>query len=214
MKTNHHRLYMALLAVTVLASTAPATIMVYDNLGDYLATAGLVEASNFSFDGWSDGSPLNGQTDWELDTGLGYGLHAHADLGLWSKPGALSTYDADDLLVFTFENSPLEVVSFGGYFASGDDLGNIINQDLVFTATDGGLDVVEVTIPGSQFAGGSQFVGFVSYDLLTQVTLDGVDDPNPNWPQAELTIYVNSPEPTTLVLLALGGCMLLRKRRV
>lgn len=213
MKTNHHQLCMALLAVTVLASTAPATIMVYDNLVDYLATGGLVGASNFSFDGWSDGSPLNGQMDWELDTGFGYGLHAHAELGLWSNPGALSTVNAYDPLVFTFENSPLGVVSFGGYFASGDDPGNIINQDLVFTATDGGLDVVQVTIPGSQFAGGSQFVGFVSYDLLTQVTLDGVDDPNPNWPQVD-KVWVNSPEPTTLVLLALGGCILMRKRRV
>lgn len=211
MKTNHHQLCIALLAVTVLASTAPADIMVFDNLNDYVA-AGALGEPNYSFDSWSDGNPLNGQTDWELDLG-DYGFHAHADLGLWSRPGVLSTYDANDPLVFTFENSPLPVMSFGGYFASGDDQGNIINQDLVFTVTDDIGDEVQETILGIEFVGGYQFIGFVSYGLLTQVTVDGVDDPNPNWPQLD-SVLVNSPEPTTLVLLALGGCTLLRKRRV
>ncbi len=212
MKTNHLQLCMALLAVTVLASTAPATITVYDNYDAYVA-AGALGEPNYSFDDFNDGDPLDGQTDWELDLGLGYAFHVYAEHGLWSNPGALSTDDANDPLVFTFVNSPNAVMSFGGYFASGDSEGNIINQDLVFTVTDGALYEVEVTIDGSEFVGGSQFRGFISYSLLTQVTIDGVDNPNPNWPQVD-SLFVNSPEPATLVLLALGGCMLLRKRRV
>lgn len=210
MKTNHRQLCVALFAVTVLASTAPATIVVYDNYPDFAMAAG-VGLKTYSFDGWSYGNPLNGEADW-VYVDIIYGFHAHAEFGLRSKPGALSTVNAYDPLVFTFENSPLEVKSFGGWFASGDDPGNIITQDLVFTVTDGLSNEVQETIDGSEFVGGYQFIGFLSYDLLTQVTVDGVDDLNPNWPLLD-EVFVNSPEPTTLVLLALGGCTLLRKRR-
>ncbi len=205
MKTNHHQLCMALLAVTVLASTAPADIMVFDNYPDFADAVG-PELRIYSFDGWTDGNPLDGETDWLYGDEM-YAFHAHADLGLRSKPGALSTVNAYDPLVFTFENSPLEGMSFGGWFASGDSDGNIINQDLSFTVTDGLNDYVEVTLPG----GSSQFRGFLSYDGLTQVTVNGVDDPNPNWPLLD-QVFFNSPEPTTLVLLALGG-LLLRRRK-
>jgi hypothetical protein len=193
MKTNHHQLCMALFAVTLLASTAPATIEEYHNFTDWL-NAGATADSYCSFANFEYGDPLNGtKTDW-VYADDSYGFNAHANLGLWSNPGALSTRVASDPLVFTFMNSPLGVQSFGGYFAG---------QDLVFTLTDGLNDVTQVTITGNE-----QFVGFMSRGvLLTQVTLEGVDCPQ------VYGIYVDSPEPTTLVLLALGGCALLKKRR-
>lgn len=215
MKTNHHQLCMALFAVTLLASTAPATLTVYYDSNEFMSAIpdpGYYDAFEFFY-----GNPVNGQTCWEVPLADGkYWFDAHADHGLMfkpGKPGVLSTYDAGDSLVFTFENSPNDVMSVGGIFASGDNQGNTISQDLLITLTDWLNDVTQVTITGSQFIGlEGVFVGFVSNVVLTRLTIDGVDYPNSNWPQVRL-FHADSPEPTTLVLLALGGCTLLRKRR-
>ncbi len=190
---------MALFAMTLLASTAPATITVYCDANEFMNA---IPSPGYFTAYWDT---LNGEKDYVAQLNDGeYAFHAHADNGLRSEFGgsALSTCDATDLLQFTFENSPEEVHSVGGIFASTDYMGNPTGQELDIVVED--ILHSTVTVP----IWGSCFVGFVSDIPLALLTLDSVDD----WPQVTI-FHADSPEPATLVLLALGGCTLLKKRR-
>ena len=110
-------------------------------------------------------------------------------IGLFSLPGALSTYAAEDLLKITFTGKP--VTALGGIFASTDINGNVIQQTVTINLSDN----TPVSFTGSDFR------GFTSDLAITYLTIDAVDlDPNnPYWPKLD-HLYVGSavPEPAAV----------------
>jgi len=110
-------------------------------------------------------------------------------IGLFSLPGALSTYAAEDLLKITFTGKP--VTALGGIFASTDINGDVVQQTVTINLSDN----TPVSFTGSGFR------GFTSDLAITYLTIDAVDlDPNnPYWPKLD-HLYVGSavPEPAAV----------------
>ena len=155
------------------------------------------------FNGYKYGNPLDGnQTSQTYGPVNGYSWTASAPNGLFSNPGALSTNNAIDLLTITFTGDP--VTALGGIFASTDANGNVIQQLVTITLSDG--TTASLT--------GSDFRGFTSAAPITFLTIDAIDQPSSNWPQLD-HFYVGSaiPEPTSLALLGLGSLLLAPWRR-
>jgi hypothetical protein len=187
--------------ITLLASSAFAT-NVYNTEPAFLGQiAPLYYLEDFN--GYTYGSPLDGsQTSSSFGPVNGYSWDASAPLGLWSNSGALSTNDAVDLLTITFTGNPVTAV--GGIFASTDINGNIIQQDVTVSLSDGTSETIT----------GSGFLGFTSSIPFASLTVDGIDITPPgagtiyNWPQVD-HFYVGAstaaiPEPATMLLLGSG----------
>ena len=148
------------------------------------------------FVGYNYGSPLN-ETNKDFTFGPVYGFSwkVEAPLGLFSTPGALSTFDGKDKLFITFLGLPVTAV--GGIFASTDIDANVIDANVTVILNDG----TSATITGIGF------LGFTSAMPIVYVTVDGIGDLN--WPQMD-HFYVGAmagvkvPEPSIVLLLGSG----------
>jgi hypothetical protein len=209
-----------LLAVMLLAqaSLASAATTVYNDEATFLTHLNpvhyLEEFSNYTY-----GDPINGDQP-TADFGAGYGYSWTAatvpngifpdTYGLFSIPGALTTYAAEDLLKITFTGLP--VTALGGVFASTDIDGNPVPQEVIVTLSDN----TSVSFFGLAFR------GFTSDVAISYLTIDGVDlDPiQPSklfYPTLD-SLYVGVaavPVPTAVWLFGSGllGLLSLNRRR-
>jgi hypothetical protein len=170
-------------------------------------TAALIGSSYLEeFSGWTFGNPLNGtQTSYTAPGANGYGWDAAAVLGLWSNADALSTFTADDPIVFTFTGLP--VTAFGGILANTDINGNLIAGDVTLLLSNGASQTITLG------AGQSGFLGYISPVNLTTATISSASAAT-DWVQGD-HLYTGSavPEPGTMIALGLGAAALAARRR-
>ncbi len=185
--------------------TAASAATIYTNEAQFLAAIGggggyMLE----EFNGYTYGS----FTGYTLAVGPqnGYAGTIQCDPStdfLWSGDGDMSTNNAASLLHVTFQNSTKQVYSVGGFFYGSDINGTFMpNAPVVLTASDG---------TNYQFAPPTKttFVGLVATEPLTWFKVDALDTPTTSWATMD-HFYIDSPEPASLALLALG--LLLRRR--
>ena len=152
------------------------------------------------FSSYGYGDPLDGsQTSQTYGPVNGYSWTASARNGLYSLPGFLSTIDPTKLITITFPVTGNPVTAVGGIFASTDFDGNVIQQLVTVTLNDG--TTASLT--------GQGFLGFTSTTPITWLTINGIDDPDDNYPAFDFDVGSAAiPEPVSLALLGLGGLLL------
>ena len=117
--------------------------------------------------------------------GFGFTATTNDAGGLWVlSPGtptgpSLSTNSSLSKLVITFTGTP--VTALGGYFASTDADGNILQQPVVVQLSDGSSAQLE----------GLGFRGFTSTVAIASLTIDGLDAPLDNFPALD-HLYVGT----------------------
>lgn len=193
---------MAVLAMCVGSATAAT---VYQDEGDFLAAIGTTEYLLEDFDGYTYGS----YTDPTLDLGPEYGYsctldanNGGGDPGLWSGDGNMSTNSALNMITATFTGA--DTYSAGGFFFASEINGLYIPGTVNIELSDG-------TFFSYEPAGDTDFVGFVSTEPLTWMTIDALDDLEYSWSTMD-HFYVDSPEPGSLALLMLGALAVVRRR--
>lgn len=192
---------LALSLLLAVASTAPATTVVYTNEAAFLAA---IQAGYYleDFSTYVYGSPLDGsQTTQNYGPVNGFSYQASAPDGLWSNTSALSVNTSTDSLLITFTGAPVTAV--GGIFTSTDVNGNHIA--LSISAGVLGTSLTDFS--------GTMFAGFTSDVPLAWLRVDAFDFlPSIfNWPQLD-HFYVGQaqtrdgaiPEPLTALGVALG----------
>lgn len=206
MLRNRWSAVLFVLLMLTFASTARADTVVYTNQATFVSQLTGPDYLQ-SWASYTYGTQFYGNvTSASFGPVNGYSFTASASQGLWSNPGALSTNNAYDPLVFTFTGNPVTAV--GGLFSATDTSGNTISQTLNFLLSDG--TTYSIT--------GTGFVGFVSPVPIVSLTIFSVNDPNYNWPEADY-LYVGSgltavPEPASVLLVGTGLVGLwLRRRR-
>ena len=141
--------------------------------------------------------PMNGYAGDIYAEGLGGSY-------LWSCGECMSTENASDWLEIDFSPSDKDVYSCAGYVWASDINCGLIYQDVTVAVSDG-------TSETFMAQNTTTFIGFVSDTPLDWMTVDGVDSPNVAWPTLD-HLYIDSPEPGSLCLLALGAIAALRRR--
>ena len=151
------------------------------------------------FNRYKFGDPLDRTLSQDYGPVNGYSWTASARNGLYSLPGFLSTIDPTKLITITFPVTGNPVTAVGGIFASTDFDGNVIQQLVTVTLNDG--TTASLT--------GQGFLGFTSTTPITWLTINGIDDPDDNYPAFDFDVGSAAiPEPVSLALLGLGGLLL------
>ena len=200
-----------LAGVLVLAAAAIATggITVYTDEAAFQAAIGgsLIE----DFDGYDFGDFTG--SSFYVPGGPKYGgtIRAEGPVNstLFSIEGAMSTYDPNDWLRMDFDHPDL-VQSTGGWYYARDANGNYTSGEIDITIK---LQNDPNTFPYSFApADPNTFRGFVTTGATMEwITIDAPDTGALNWSTMD-HLLVDSPEPASLTLLALGGLALLRRR--
>ena len=193
------------LALLAHASTGMAADTTYTDQASFLAqlAPGYYQET---FSSYSYGSPLTYD-----NTGLGplsqsYGpVNGYSwtatetlQLGLFSVQNALSTNYSADPLVITFTGAP--VTALGGAVSSVDLNGNVYQEPVVITLSDGANYTLN---------SGSGFVGFTSDAPIASITLEPTSPAQDNY-AALANFYVGAnisapvPEAETWAMLLLG----------
>lgn len=178
---------------------------VYDNEADFLAAIGTTEYLLEEFTG------LDGLVDPPFVMGPEYGYYGEAwdegtgSAGLWGCAGSLSTNSALNLIYVDFTGSTSDVYSTGGFFWPSDIGCNWIQGNpLQLELSDGTfLDYVP--------SGPTDFVGFVSDVPLDWIRIEAPDVVVSAWATVD-HFYIDSPEPGSLALLAIGALVAIRRR--
>ena len=198
----------AIASIVVLSLFAGGALAadVYDNEADFLAAIGTTEYLLEEFTG------VDGLIDPPYVMGPEYGYYGEAwdegagDLGLWGCAGSLSTNSALNLIYVDFTGSTSDVYSTGGFFWP-TDIGCtwIQGNPMQLELSDGTfLDYVP--------SGPTDFVGFVSDEPLDWIRIEAPDVDLINaWATVD-HFYIDSPEPGSLVLLAIGALVAIRRR--
>jgi hypothetical protein len=202
---------LAVLLMFGMAATTLGDTTVYEDEDAFLAAIGggggyLLEDFN--------GYVYGGYTEWTLQLGPedGYaGLISTEGDGnsyLWSGDGNMSTESALDWLRVDF-NGENDTYSTGGWFFPGDYFGYWVPGKpteiaIYFVDTD---PFYYTFTPATS----TDFRGFVATNVMTHMTIEAPDDAsNYYWPTMD-HYYIDSPEPTSLLLLGLGA-LLIRRR--
>lgn len=199
------RIVAPIVVLSLFAGGALATD-VYDNEADFLAAIGTTEYLLEEFTG-VDGviyppyimGPMNGYYGEASAEGGGSG-------NLWGCSGSLSTDSALDLIYIDFTGSDNDVYSTGGFFWPTDfGCAWIQGNPMQVELSDGTfVDYV----PDSP----ARFLGFVSDVPLDWIRIEAPDLGGINaWATVD-HFYIDSPEPGSLVLLALGALAAIRRR--
>lgn len=199
----------AIASIVVLSLFAGGALAadVYDNEEEFLeAIAGAGGYLLEEFDGIEGViyppyimGPMNGYYGEASGEGAGSG-------NLWGCSGSLSTDSALDLIYVDFTGSDNEVYSTGGFFWPTDfGCAWILGNPMQLELSDGTF--LEYT-PSST----TDFVGFVSDVPLDWIRIEAPDVGGINaWATVD-HFYIDSPEPGSLVLLALGALAVIRRR--
>jgi hypothetical protein len=189
-------------ALALVGAASAQTI--YNNEAAFLAAvvgpSYLEDFNNFTF-----GNPLNGtQTLWSAPGANGYGWDASAAGGLYSNPGAMSTNQAGDPLIFTTTGAPITAI--GGRFANSDITGAIIPGTITIHVD--GAEYVFEARPGEVFWGITQAAPISVIDFKA-------DDPGVNsWVQVDhYRVGAAVPEPATVLAILAGLGVLAARRR-
>jgi hypothetical protein len=194
------------IAVLLAGAASAYAATVYTNEADFLAAiAGGGGYMLEDFNGYTYGS-FTGYT-LQLGPQNGYAGLLKAEGGansfLWSGYGDMSTNSALDYLRTDFNGNP--TYSVGGYFYPTDISGYfVVGMGVVIDLSDG---THYTFTPQSK----TEFRGFVSSVPLTWMKNDAPDSTSYYWPTMD-HYYIDSPEPASLGLLALGALALLRRR--
>jgi hypothetical protein len=194
------------IAVLLVGAASASAATVYTTEASFLAaiTGGggyLLE----DFAGYTYGS----YTGYTLNLGPqnGYAGTIKAEGGansfLWSGDGDMSTNSALDYLRVDFTGNT--TYSTGGFFYPTDISGYfVVGMGMVLDLSDGTHYVF--TPPNK-----TTFIGFVGSTPLSWIKIDAPDSTSYYWPTMD-HYYIDSPEPASLGLLALGALALLRRR--
>ncbi len=174
------------------AAVSASTITIYtDKTLWENALAGLVLTEDFTDDVLNDGVSFVSSESGHINTALGY-YH--------------------DVLMSTSQNEPMvtwsftpQIVAFGGNWTLAGPGGS--GNNLQVTIVDGSEYVGSII---SSYYG--EFWGFISDTPFTSVQcVGGLGTHQQNYSLDDM-VYSPVPEPTTLIPLALGGLMLIRRR--
>ena len=110
---------------------------------------------------------------------------------------ALSTYLSADDLLYDFSSSPKAVRAFGGFFAASDITGNLIDQDITVSFSDGTFSGFTTNTSGP----GANFFGIVSDMNILWAKIAAPYHTTYSWPQADNVYLATVPEPSTYALL-------------
>ncbi len=159
------------------------------------------------FPTYTYGSPLNGsQTSQAYGPVNGFRYVASATGGLWSNVSALSTNQASNPIVVTFDPNFNPVTAVGGNFTATDISGNIIPGTVTIIDQNGAT----WTLTGqtaTSFFGFTSTVPIVSITFNTPVLNDNVS----RWVQIDRFYVGQIPEPASLLLIGLAGLMVRRR---
>jgi len=188
-----------------MAATALADTTVYDNEADFLAA--IEGGGGFLLEDF-DGYVYGGFTGYTLQLGPenGYaGLIScdPSDDYLWSGDGNMSTQAAGSKLHVDFNGEP--TLSTAGWFFPGDIWGYYIPGEGIDIELSNGFEY-HFDPPNT-----TTFRGFVADEPFDWIKIDAPYTSDPAWPTMD-HYYIDSPEPASLSLLALGALALLRRR--
>ncbi len=194
-----------ILLVFGIAATALADTTVYDNEADFLVA--IEGGGGFLLEDF-DGYVYGGFTGYTLQLGPqdGYAGLISCDPSsdyLWSGDGNMSTQSATSKLHVDFNGEP--TYSTAGWFFPTDISGYYMAGEGIDIELSNGFEY-HFDPPN-----GTTFRGFVADDPFDWVKIDAPYTSSPAWPTMD-HYYIDSPEPASLSLLALGALALLRRR--
>jgi len=166
MKPHVRKLFLLPTALVFLAlAVSPAKAGVF--LTNEAAFVAAIQPGYYleDFNGFTGGSPLNGQTNYTAPGGQGFGWTAYASNndGLYSLSNALSVNVENDSLTITFTKNPVTAV--GGLVADTDYFGNLFAGTVSITTSDGSSNSIV-------FAAAAQgFLGYSSTTPISSITL-------------------------------------------
>ena len=197
------RIVASIVVLSLFAGGALATD-VYENETDFLAAIGTTEYLLEDFTGLPPGV-----MDYTYDLGPEFGYsgtisaEGGANSSLWSCGDAVATDSALDWLRVDFTGD--DVYSTAGWFYATDIGCNFIaGSTMVVDLSDG---THYEYVPTSS----TDFRGFVTQEPITWITINAPETTVNLWATMD-HYYIDSPEPGSLVLLALGALAAIRRR--
>jgi len=195
----------AILLVFGMAATALADTTVYDNEAEFLVA---IEGGGGYLLEDFDGYYYGGFTGYTLQLGPqdGYAGLISCDPSsdyLWSGDGNMSTQGAVTKLHVDFNGEP--TYSTAGWFFPTDISGYYMPGEGIDIELSNGFEY-HFNPPN-----GTTFRGFVADEPFDWIKIDAPYTSSPAWPTMD-HYYIDSPEPASLSLLALGALALLRRR--